>query len=96
MPHEITRLSAYGSPRIAIFTSEVIFMAFAGIGVSKDKHDLYAVDSDGVVLCGNFTFANPSSGFASLLEQVSVWGKIKAEIEAAGHYPSILPCSFLS
>lgn len=60
-------------------------MVFVGIDVAKDKHDLYAVDSDGVVLCDNFTFANSSSGFASLLEQVSAWGKIKVGIEATGH-----------
>ena len=31
------------------FTSEVIFMVFVGIDVAKDKHDLFAVDSGGVV-----------------------------------------------
>ena len=30
------------------FILEVIFMVFVGIDVAKDKHDLYAVDSDGV------------------------------------------------
>ena len=33
-------------------------MVFVGIDVVKDKHDLFAVDSGGVVLCDNFTFAN--------------------------------------
>ena len=46
-------------------------MVFVGIDVAKDKHDLYAVDSDGVVLCNNFTFANSAAGFASFLKQVS-------------------------
>ena len=31
------------------FTSEVIFMVFVSIDVAKDKHDLFAVDSGGVV-----------------------------------------------
>ena len=48
MSHEITWLFVYGSPRVIIFTSEVIFMVFVGIDVAKDKHDLYAVDSDGL------------------------------------------------
>jgi transposase len=94
MSHEITWLFVYGSPRVIIFTSEVIFMVFVGIDVAKDKHDLYAVDSDGVVLCDNFTFANSAAGFASLLERISVWGKIKVGIEATGHYSSNL-LSFL-
>ena len=84
MSHEITWLFVYGSPRVIIFTSEVIFMVFVGIDVAKDKHDLYAVDSDGVVLCDNFTFANSAAGFASFLKQVSPWGKIKVGIEATG------------
>ena len=94
MSHEITWLFVYGSPRVIIFTSEVIFMVFVGIDVAKDKHDLYAVDSDGVVLCDNFTFANSAAGFASFLKQVSPWGKIKVGIEATGHYSSNL-LSFL-
>lgn len=94
MSHEITWLFVYGSPRVIIFTSEVIFMVFVGIDVAKDKHDLYAVDSDGIVLCDNFTFANSAAGFASLLERISVWGKIKVGIEATGHYSSNL-LSFL-
>lgn len=69
-------------------------MVFVGIDVAKDKHDLYAVDSDGVVICDNFTFANSSSGFASFLERVSTWGKTKVGIEATGHYSSNL-LSFL-
>lgn len=69
-------------------------MVFVGIDVAKDKHDLYAVDSDGVVLCDNFTFANSSSGFAAFLERANAWGKIKVGIEATGHYSSNL-LSFL-
>ena len=94
MSHEITWLFVYGSPRVIIFTSEVIFMVFVGIDVAKDKHDLFAVDSDGVVLCDNFTFANSAAGFAAFLEQVSAWDKIKVGIEATGHYSSNL-LSFL-
>lgn len=69
-------------------------MVFVGIDVAKDKHELYAVDSDGVVLCDHLTFANSAVGFASLMERVSAWGKIKVEIEATGHYSSNL-LSFL-
>ena len=69
-------------------------MVFVGIDVAKDKHELYAVDSDGVVLCEHLTFANSAVGFVSLLERVSAWGKIKVGIEATGHYSSNL-LSFL-
>ena len=65
-------------------------MVFVGIDVAKDKHDLFAVDSDGVVLCDHFTFANSAAGFASLLERISDWDKIKVGIEATGHYSSNL------
>lgn len=69
-------------------------MVFVGIDVAKDKHDLYAVGSDGAVICDNFTFANSSLGFASLLEKLFSWGKVKVGIEATGHYSSNL-LSFL-
>lgn len=77
-----------------LFLSEVFFMVFVGIDVAKDKHDLFAIDSDGVVLCDHFTFANSAAGFASLLERISAWDKIKVGIEATGHYSSNL-LSFL-
>ena len=47
--------------RELLFTLEVIFMVFVGIDVAKDKHELYAVDSDGVVLCDHLTFANSAA-----------------------------------
>lgn len=61
-------------------------MVFVGIDVAKDKHDCFAVDSDGVVRCDNFTFANSSLGFAEFLERALSWGKLKVGIEATGHY----------
>lgn len=69
-------------------------MVFVGIDVAKDKHDCFAVDSDGVVRCDNFTFANSSTGFAEFLQRALSWGKIKVGIEATGHYSQNL-LSFL-
>lgn len=73
-------------------------MVFVGIDVAKDKHDLHAVNSDGVVLCDNFSFANSASGFNSLKERLSSWkandDKIRVGIEATGHYAANL-LSFL-
>ncbi len=69
-------------------------MVFVGIDVAKDKHDCIAVDSDGVVLCDNFTFANSSSGFATFLERIQSLGQTKVGIESTGHY-SLNLLSFL-
>ena len=69
-------------------------MVFVGIDVAKDLHVLCALGSDGGVLCDNFTFANSSLGFASLLERLSSWNNVKVGIEATGHYSSNL-LSFL-
>ena len=41
-------------------------MVVVGIDVAKDKHNLYAVDSDGVALCDNFTITNSAARFAAL------------------------------
>lgn len=69
-------------------------MVFVGIDVAKDKHDCIAIDSDGVIRCNNFTFANSSSGFAVFLERMQPLGKIKVGLEATGHY-SLNLLSFL-
>lgn len=72
-------------------------MIFVGIDVAKDKHDCHAVNSDGVVLCDNFTFANSSQGFSAFLELAHSWDSvdnIKVGLEATGHYSSNL-LSFL-
>ena len=69
-------------------------MVFVGIDVAKNLHVLCALASDGGVLCDNFTFANSSLGFASLLERLSSWNNVKVGIEATGHYSSNL-LSFL-
>ena len=69
-------------------------MVFVCIDVAKDKHDCFAVDSDGVVLCDNFSFPNSSVGFNDFFQRALSWGKIKVGIEATGHY-SLNLLSFL-
>lgn len=72
-------------------------MVFVGIDVAKDKHDCHAFNSDGVILCDNFTFANSSQGFSAFLNLANSWdslGNIKVGLEATGHYSSNL-LSFL-
>ncbi len=72
-------------------------MVFVGIDVAKDKHACHAVNSDGVVLCDNFTFANSLQGFSTFLELARSWDStdnIKVGLEATGHYSSNL-LSFL-
>ncbi len=65
-------------------------MVYVGIDVAKDKHDCFAVDSNGVVVCDNFSFANSNDGFNDFLRRAQAWGKIKIGIEATGHYSSNL------
>lgn len=72
-------------------------MVFVGIDVAKDKHDCHAVNSDGSILCDNFSFANSSLGFSAFLDLASSWdcpNNIKVGLEATGHYSSNL-LSFL-
>ncbi len=72
-------------------------MVFVGIDVAKDKHDCHAVNSDGVILCDNFTFANSLQGFSAFLELARSWDStdnIKVGLEATGHYSTNL-LSFL-
>ena len=72
-------------------------MIYVGIDVAKDKHDCHVVDSDGVVLCDNFTFLNSSQGFIQLLNLLlsfETQSNIKVGLEATGHYSANL-LSFL-
>ena len=38
-------------------------MIYVGIDVAKDKHDCFAMNSDGEILIENFSFQNNSDGF---------------------------------
>ena len=77
---------------------EAFCMIFVGIDVAKDKHDLCALDSNGVALCDSFSFPNSLDGFSSLLNRLSLLSvnsdDIKIGIEATGPYSSNL-LSFL-
>ena len=46
-------------------------MIYVGIDVSKDKHDCYIVNSDGVVLADVFSVENNLDGFDLLLRACS-------------------------
>ena len=65
-------------------------MILVGIDVSKDKHDCFIMNSDGVVLFDSFTIENNKSGFELLYQKIlSVEmdiSKIKVGLEATGHY----------
>ena len=45
-------------------------MIYVGIDVSKDKHDCYIVNSDGVVLADVFSVENNLDGFDLLLQRL--------------------------
>lgn len=65
-------------------------MIYIGIDVAKDKHDCFAMSSDGEILIENFTFKNNSEGFNSFFDSVSQFNvnlnNIKVGLEATGHY----------
>jgi transposase len=70
-------------------------MIYVGIDIAKDKHDCYVFDSDGVVLCDNFSFENSKDGFSKFLALVSGFAKkandkLKVGLEDTGHYSNNL------
>lgn len=46
-------------------------MIYVGIDVAKDKHDCFAMNSDGEILIENFTFQNNSDGFNLFFNSIS-------------------------
>lgn len=64
-------------------------MVSVGIDVAKDKHDCFIANSEGEVLADVFTIPNNKEGFTILLRIrncTSSQYKIKAGLEATGHY----------
>ncbi len=65
-------------------------MIYVGIDVAKDKHDCFAMNSDGEILIENFTFHNNSNGFDLFFNSISQFNEslenIKVGLEATGHY----------
>lgn len=65
-------------------------MIYVGIDIAKDKHDCFAMNSDGEILIENFTFQNNSDGFNLFFNSISQFNEslenIKVGLEATGHY----------
>lgn len=65
-------------------------MIYVGIDIAKDKHDCFAMNSDGEILIENFTFQNNSNGFNLFFNSISQFSEslenIKVGLEATGHY----------
>lgn len=65
-------------------------MISVGIDVAKDKHDCFIISSEGEVLANVFTIPNSIESFHCLLQRIkecsSPQDKIKAGLEATGHY----------
>lgn len=80
----------------ANLSKEVIFMIYAGIDVSKYKHDCFVLDSSGEVLEDVFSFDNSNEGFNLFLSNLKKHThslsdeKIRIGLEATGHYSSCL------
>ena len=65
-------------------------MIYVGIDVAKDKHDCFAMNSDGEILIEKLTITNNSDGFEtlynSLISLSDSLDNIKVGLEATGHY----------
>ena len=65
-------------------------MIYVGIDVAKDKHDCFAMSSDGEIIFENLTIKNTFDGFNILLNSILSFEKnldnIKVGLEATGHY----------
>ena len=74
-------------------------MIYVGIDVAKDKHDCFAMNSDGEILIEKLTIANNLDGFKTLYNSVMNFSvsldNIKVGLEATGHYSNNI-LNFLS
>ena len=65
-------------------------MIYVGIDVAKEKHDVFAMNSEGDVLIENLTIPNNISGLSFLLDSILSFDEplfnIKVGLEATGHY----------
>ena len=65
-------------------------MIYVGIDVAKDKHDCFAMNSDGEILIEKMTIQNNFDGFNYLFNSISQFNEsfenIKVGLEATGHY----------
>ena len=65
-------------------------MIYVGIDVAKDKHDCFALDSNGEILIEKLTITNNLDGFEtlyiSLMNFSNSLDNIKVGLEATGHY----------
>ena len=65
-------------------------MIYVGIDVAKDKHDCFAMNSDGEILIEKLTIVNNLDGFETLYNSLMNFSdsldNIKVGLEATGHY----------
>ena len=65
-------------------------MIYVGIDVAKDKHDCFAMNSDGEILIEKLTITNNLDGFETLYNSLINFSNsldnIKVGLEATGHY----------
>lgn len=62
-------------------------MYFAGIDISKFKHDCVVIDEIGDTILPSWSFNNDCEGFSLLREKLrGLEGDVKIGFEATGHY----------
>lgn len=77
-------------------------MLYIGIDVASQKHDCCIIDSDGVILNANFTFANTREGYNFLFDTIvsNLPDKkvldVRIGLESTGHYSNNLVSFLLS
>ena len=73
---------------LKFLTKEEAKMLYSiGIDISKFKHDIAAINSDGEVIKPSWTFYNSDEGFSSLKEFLAgISGEIRIGFESTGHY----------
>jgi transposase len=71
-----------------IFFTEVLPMFYAGIDISKYKHDCFILSDFGEVVNDGFAFSNTANGFAQLQQVLDELGhdNVRIGFESTGHY----------
>ena len=65
------------------FVKGATIMIYVGIDVAKDKHDCFAMNSDGEILIENFSFQNNSDGFNLFFHSISQFNESSENIKGS-------------
>lgn len=95
---QVSVMGSCGDRTAAISRRHFHMPYHVGIDVSKWKHDVFAMDQDGVVVLKPFQIGNDSEGFSALLKSLETLGEkseVRICVESTGHYHRAV-CGFLA